>query len=90
MCCWITVHLRGGGPFVVSTGTLRVLELQMSNDGTTTVASGATLRITDAGGFYGLLVNDSRAVVNNGTVSLEQSTRRARCRRSVLNVRAAR
>ena len=57
MCCWITVHLRGGGPFVVSTGTLRVLELRMSNAGTTTVASGATLRITDAGGFYGLLVS---------------------------------
>ena len=38
------------------------------------MASGATLRVTDAGGFYGLLVNDTRSVVNNGTVSLEQSS----------------
>ena len=32
------------------------------------------MRVTDAGGFYGLLVYDSRSIVNNGTVSLEQSS----------------
>ena len=45
----------------------------MGGTGTTTVASGASMRVTDAGGFYGLLVDNTRSVVNNGTVSLEQS-----------------
>ena len=52
-------------PCVVKQGT-------MGGTGTTTVASGASMRVTQTGGNYGLTLQDTRSVVNNGTVSLEQ------------------
>ena len=44
----------------------------MSGAGTTTVASGASMRVTQTGGNYGLTLQDTRSVVNNGAVTLEQ------------------
>ena len=58
----------------IAAGTLVVKQGTMGGTGTTTVASGASMRVTDAGGYYGLLVDNTRSVVNNGTVSLEQSS----------------
>ena len=64
--------LSGDGAFVVSTGTLTAKQVSMSGAGTTTVASGASMRVTQTGGNYGLTLQDTRSVVNNGAVSLEQ------------------
>ncbi len=55
-------------------GTLVVNQGSMGGAGTTTVASGARCGSTNAGGYYGLMLNDTRSLVNNGTVTLEQST----------------
>ena len=58
----------------MASGTLVVDQGSMNGSGTTTVASGASMRVTNPGGSYGLMLNDTRSVVNNGTVTLDQSS----------------
>ncbi len=64
--------VSGAGAFAVSSGSFVVDQGSMNGSGTTTVASGASMRVTSTGGYYGLLLNDTRSVVNGGTVTLEQ------------------
>ena len=61
-------------PLKVNAGSLIINQGSMSGAGTTTLAAGASMRVTNPGGSYGLILGDTRSVVNNGTVTLDQST----------------
>ena len=42
----------------------------MAGAGTTTIAAGATMTVTSANNHYGLVVDDTRTVINNGTITV--------------------
>ena len=62
---------RGAGELRVASGSLAVDSAMMDGSGTTTVASGASMTVRNAG-FYGLYLSGTRALVNNGTVTLAE------------------
>ncbi len=69
----LTGSVSGDGAFEVSTGSLTVQDSGMAGAGTTTVASGATMVVTNPG-YYGLYLSGARAVLNNGTITLQQNS----------------
>ncbi len=62
----------GAGQLRVATGTLTVDTAMMSGSGTTTIASGASMTVKNGDYAYGLLLQDSRSLVNNGTLTLDE------------------
>ena len=62
--------IDGVGELAVASGTTTAQTVNMAGSGTTTVGAGATLTITNADS-YGLLTHDTRKLVNNGTMVIE-------------------
>ena len=64
----LTGSVTGGGELRVVSGRLAVDTATMTGAGTTRVADGAVMTVTSTTSTYGLVLYDTRTVINNGTL----------------------